>query len=270
MKLFYINRAQDVERRRAVEALLDRFGGGREAQRVDAIDGSEIKRGRGALSAAEIACALSHRKALSEALHHDGHAHIIEDDVLLGNESFQRIDQAIASIDGAKWDLLYTDLIIPSPLDMVGFFGVSQSLRREGRSTVAPLRAPIFAGAASYIVNRGSKRRLLRRITERRPTQPFDLLLRDLIVTKTLRAFVALPFPTSISARGLSSTIQGDASKVTEAVWTFYRNLIWAEADANEVICQLQRHVPDDFCAPPEIALGQLIAACSSDKFLWK
>jgi GR25 family glycosyltransferase involved in LPS biosynthesis len=245
MDVFYINLAQQAERRAFVEASF-RAGNDRDwrLHRIEAITPQTpgVSAMAGSIRDVEKACFLSHVEAVRASQTHEGHALIAEDDIQFGQKSFATIESVLAPVPEQSWDLAYTDILIPDIHTMVECVGERRRAEREGAPKLLNLKEVRFFGATAYIVNRHAKGKVLDLLTRDASfRRPYDLHLLDLIRAGTLRAFVIFPFPTTVSILGAQSQIQTDDAKSTELIWAVFRRLMWAERDLDRSIAEAEK-----------------------------
>jgi GR25 family glycosyltransferase involved in LPS biosynthesis len=233
----YINMDASPERRAAMEAQFERLGCADRFQRFTAVDGRALDLSRTPLSAGELGCFMSHYRCIVEAASIDAHLHIVEDDVVFGDQTLGILDQVIE--DGtANSDLLFTDLFMP--MDFSVLYAFMRQLRASGLlerrgdppRTRAPafvmfqnLRNDAFGATASYIVNRRARGKLIALLEAEiaaGPTQPIDMAYRAFANSGRLEAVCTVPFLTSVDpARILDHTITG-RSQDAETAMAFY------------------------------------------------
>lgn len=225
----------------------------------------------GNLTLTEKACFFSHVKALEESLSNHDHAFILEDDAHFGVYSNHAIEQAIRSLEDQPWDILYADLGLTNPANMVEFFMLRKELFAQGNRAwkLLKLENIAFVGATAYIVNRNSKKKLHQFLKSQASLNiPFDLVLRNLVWSKNLLAFMIFPFATTLSALADSSQIQIQQTEVIELVWNAFRRLVWLEADdlgspKNPNLQELIKLVGDSRSS----AIGDLLTLSLANKF---
>ena len=231
MDIFYINVADQIHRREFVErnfAAIQRPGW--RLSRIDAVTVETARNMPGRIRDGEKACFQSHLCAIEKAQHAAGHVLIAEDDILFGEGSLPAIERALASIAEDDWDILFTDLVIPNAGPMANLYLLRQRLARSGGSQLLDLSNLNFAGTTAYIVNHRVRDKVLQALAADASLDvPYDLQLRKLIHSKTLRGHVIIPFPTTVSAFADTSQIQD--TNLADAVWTAFRRLIWLERD---------------------------------------
>jgi GR25 family glycosyltransferase involved in LPS biosynthesis len=225
----------------------------------------------GDLTLTEKACFFSHVKALEESLSNNDHAFILEDDAHFGVYSNHAIEQATRSLEDQPWDILYADLGLTNPANMVEFFMLRKELFAQGNRAwkLLKLENIAFVGATAYIVNRNSKNKLHQFLKSQVLLNiPFDLVLRNLVWSKNISAFMIFPFATTLSALADSSQIQIQQTEVIELVWNAFRRLVWLEGDdlespKNPNLQDLIKLVADSRSS----AIGDLLTLALANKF---
>ena len=234
---YYINLDSAETRRSYLENNYhQRMGASSPLSRIQAVTPLDIEvvGAGGTLKAVEKACFISHIRAFEASLANNDHALILEDDAHFGVYSNKVIDHAISSLEGQDWDILYADLGITNPAKMVELFMLRKDLFVYGEKAWKLLKIDniAFVGATAYIVNRKSKIKLyqyLKGIVSY--DVPFDLVLRNLVWSGSLSAFMIFPFATTLSSLADSSQIQVQQTQVIEIVWNSFRRLVWLESD---------------------------------------
>jgi GR25 family glycosyltransferase involved in LPS biosynthesis len=215
IKGFYINLASQVDRDQAMRFQLDRLGLVDVYQRFDAVGASLAEaQSMGLKSAGELGLwrsTLSLLQSLEDqSLPLTSLIHILEDDAVLGDQWAFHLASTLPALvaePSVDFDLLFTDVFLTPSL--------ARRLRELDR-----LRLPdelffldgglYLACASSYLLPASSLkplRSLLLQAFECRPLQPFDMVIRDLMLTNQLRLLIAYPFLTTI-ASGADSAIQ--------------------------------------------------------------
>lgn len=264
MKCVLINLAAERVRRAAVEASFAAAPhAGWELTVLPATDRATAAATPGALTDTEKACFTSHRRAIAAALEDDAPVWIVEDDVAFGPHSFAAANAAIAQ--ATDWDLLFTEVAVPDPPDMLNLTASWPARPEDFR--MIDLRALTFAGATSYLLSGAGKRRLAERLDGLAALdRPYDLLLRDLCQTGALAGRVIFPFVTSISEHADASQIRDGALPLAEAIWNTFRRLMYVDRDlaAGQAVAErLFAGLRDDQAK----AVGQLVAARLSADF---
>ena len=239
-------------------------------RRVEAVTIEEVLADKlpGTLRHAEKACFKSHLRALGLPSAETGPVLIVEDDVLFGAESGEFIEAALGVLDDDEWDILYPDVAITTPQEMLELFLHRQQMqatgKRRGLLDAASLR---FAGATAYIVNRTALARVIALLgRDGAMNMPVDLLLRDAVHRGELRARIIFPFATSLSVHAENSQVQTDASMVAERVWNAYRRLMWCGAEPQKATVGLAS-IPDSFYDAETDAFVGILRAFLARKF---
>lgn len=255
MRAYYINLDSATDRRASVERnVAEHLPAHWRVERFAAIDKATARAWPGSSRDADKACGLSHRGVIERSLQHDGHAMVLEDDVLFGPRSAANIESALASLPDGSWDLLYTDICVPHLQSMLELLQFRRQLVAAGQATFLDLAQMQFAGATAYIVHRDAKARVLALFDRQRSLeQPYDLFLRDRFAARELTGRVVFPFPTSLSEHAESSSIQ-DAGGLADFVWNAFRRLVWADRDLALVSSQLARAPADALDEEAQIA----------------
>lgn len=263
MELFYINLADQAARRADLEAgFAAHAAPGWNITRVEAVTAAAAADAPGPIRDAEKACFLSHIRVLLAARATPGHIFIAEDDIRFGKQSLALVDRAAAALPDPDWDILFADLVIPHPRQMIQLLRQRRTLA-PGQFQLVPLGEFAFGGSMAYVVHAASREKLLGLLAQDAPMDlPYDLHLRRLIGAGALRARMIFPFPVTQSALGAQSQIQ--AENRADTVWTAFRRLAWAERDIGEAVAPLGE-------ADAELdALGRILAAMARADFVPK
>jgi GR25 family glycosyltransferase involved in LPS biosynthesis len=271
MNCILINLASQPARRERVES---NFAQTRTGQWVlshlDAVDAGEAATAAvpGRISPPEKGCFLSHLAALHAARQMPGHTLIVEDDVLFGERTFPAIDAALNTVDHLDWDIMFTDICVPDVHTMIRMFLLRRELAGRQELKVIPLENLIFAGSTAYLVNAGSKDKLLGLLTATPALDaPYDLTLRKLAYQSRLKVWVIFPFVTSLSSAAESSQIQaGDDTRIADLAWNAFRRTMWAEASPAEGISNLDA-IADSYFDPECIAFSRILSCMLAAKF---
>jgi GR25 family glycosyltransferase involved in LPS biosynthesis len=271
MEVRYINVASQQTRRKFVERNFAEYcPSSWSLRRVEAVTVDEVVTHKypGTLRAVEKACFQSHLRALSQPSPGNAPLFIAEDDVLFGAESVEFIEAALGVLDDDEWDIIYPDVAITTPQEMLELFLHRQQMqaagKRRGLLDAASLR---FAGATAYIVNGAALARVIALLgRDSAMNMPVDLLLREAVHRGEFRAHVIFPFATSLSVHAENSQIQTDASMVAERVWNAYRRLMWCGAEPQKATVGLAS-IPDAFYDAETDAFISILRAFLARKF---
>jgi GR25 family glycosyltransferase involved in LPS biosynthesis len=272
MQVFYINLDSQPERRDFVEANFKAHNGeGWKITRVPAVDKATLSGSTQALppvKPGELACFLSHLRAMDMAREIGDDILIFEDDALFGPNSQQVIGTMVGLSQRSDWDMLATDVCISDPMQMILLLALRR--KQPDRVEVLDLNRLHFAGTTAYVINRESKQRVLDALKAMLPlTQPYDLELRRLCRDGFLRIKMIFPFATSLSCHAESSSIQSSEGGVTDRLWNAFRRLVWFDRDLAQVKATLEpiEHIFKD--EETEL-LGKIVMAHLSPQFVAK
>ena len=237
MNITYINLDRDTVRRGFVEGNFAAHNTlGWTLRRVAAVDGRTLPESvvSARMTKGAVALSTTHRQVVRMSVGTPGHVMIAEDDILFGEKSQKMIETCIAAMEPQSWDLLFTDVCIPLPSDMVKLLVMKRKFGE--RYTTMNLRGLVFVGTTGVIVNERSKEKYLRLLGDDVLfSRPIDILIRDYIHQGHLNGFCTFPFATSISAHADQSEIQTSAVTTQNLLWNAYRRAMWGSADIEGV-----------------------------------
>ena len=213
--------------------------------RLPAIDGCDAHSefSSHGYSPGKLGCWLSHLKVLEQSLGHDDHQHILEDDFIFTSvfKAFHRdFERLISSLP--EWDIIFCDV------DLAGLHNVAlmgslirrvSELEESNRVAFEDATKLYTAGNSSYIVNRCSKEKVYGLMKDGFESGlPNDLYLRKLIREGQVKAYVTLPFVTSVSDDFNDSTILGDIGTANPSIMlaTLYRRSLAWGADTKQLL----------------------------------
>jgi hypothetical protein len=245
--------------------------------RFNAIDVNYVTQNKipGKLSSAQKASSLSQINIIKQNKDSNKPIMIVEDDTYFGVKSCFLITQFTALMAQKEWDLLYLDCTIPDPEQMVKLARLRMNLQRTNGMQLLDLQDINYAGAMSYVVNPKSLKKLDAYFDAKKDYNvSLDLMFRNLVRAKKLKAFATFPFLTCSSDLSMQSSIQvqktdNEAAHSNDDLWYAFRKLIWNERDINQV-CPLIANIDTAMNTPETRLYGQLIAACMSDGFAKK
>ena len=176
--------------------------------RFEALDGKELsKKYKTELDDGSLGCGFSHKAILEENLTSDKHLHVAEDDALF-HSYLPKIFKAVNS--KVDWDIIYTDIYF-SMLTPTMFYNLHEKYKlykAKGDISVVNLRGIDFSGATSYFVNKNSIKKLNNFLgSQWYKHEKHDAYINSLVQTGELKAFVTVPFVSSISKHSINSTI---------------------------------------------------------------
>ena len=161
MKCVYVNLAHALERKEELELNFKNNAPlNWSIERFEAIDKNIVLENQvpGKLRPEVKACFMSHAQVIRQSGDVDGHVLILEDDAQFGPSSFEVVDSFIREDLVTPWDILFTDVGIPSPSLMVDLLKARRELEKKKKCIAIDLSVLSFYGATAYIVNKNSKR----------------------------------------------------------------------------------------------------------------
>jgi GR25 family glycosyltransferase involved in LPS biosynthesis len=271
MHCIYINLDSQIERRQFVEQNFAKFmPSGWTLHRYSAFDASrKAELPEGKLRDSEKACFLSHVGALEQALTLPGNeVLILEDDVYFGPNSARLISEALSMVPPAL-EVLFTDVCVIAPEDMVNLFLLRRTYEQERTVKLLNLSKIVFAGATAYLVRKSSCAKLIRALKNLpRLDLPYDLVLRQWIAQHQLSAYAIFPFATSLSYYADSSQIQPKESEINEICWNAFRRLVCVDAsmECGQALRTIYQSHPE-FVDPAARMFGEIMGLRLSGKF---
>ncbi|MFA5631965.1 MAG: glycosyltransferase family 25 protein [Porticoccaceae bacterium] len=214
-------------------------------RRLSGIDGKTAVKSYPNLSftAGKLGCWLSHIKAMELGLEHDCHHHILEDDFLLTpvfKNFSEKFENLVVPLN--DWDIIFTDVDVAGMRDvsaMSKLIKQAEKLVVEKRVVFQDARSLFAAGNSSYIINRERKERVLTLMRHGPKTGlPNDLYMRKLIREGVLKAFVTVPFVTSVSGHFNNSTIWGNIEDTNPSIMfsTMFRQSLAFGSDTSGIL----------------------------------
>lgn len=262
MNVLYINLDRDVERRIFFEENFARYNScGWVAQRFAAVDKATIPDGRygPTMTKGAVALSITHRRAIQKSVGMPGHLLLAEDDILFGPNSQAVINKCIGGMSNQEWDILFTDICVPVPFDMLKILHMKRKCR--GSHTVINLKGMVFGGTAGLVINERAKQKYLKALTDEALfAEPIDLLIRRLAADGKLNVYCTFPFATSLSHHADSSSIQEASVAVENHLWNAFRRAIWTDQDLDVVNEDLGK-LPGVLFDPQAQAVARIAAA---------
>lgn len=219
---YYINLADSVARRDAIERQLERWQLNDRYRRFEAIRGDlAVERAETALSPGQLGCWLSHLAIWRQAPAAAGHVHVLEDDVALTPLLIQVLEQM--QLDDSSWDLLFTDVYFhppPTPEQFVQLRQARTAFLERQKISLIDLRQLAFTGTTSYLVNQNSLARLPSLLAGGwRRNQTIDVAIQEQVRRGELRARLVFPFLSTLNPEHETSTagMQGPATPALNA-----------------------------------------------------
>lgn len=218
----YINLADSLSRREAIERQLQRLQVRERYRRFEAIRGESVaSRVETTLSAGQLGCWLSHLAIWRQAQAAAEHVHVLEDDVALTPLLSQVLEQM--QLDDTSWDLLFTDVYFhppPTPEQFVQLCQARTAFLERQKISLIDLRSLAFTGTTSYLVNRNSLERLESLLAGGwRRNQTIDVAIQEHVRRGELRARLVFPFLSTLHPEHETSTagMQGPATPALNA-----------------------------------------------------
>lgn len=270
MKCIYINLDSASERRARFEAnWAHNRGPDWRLERFAALDTRYVEHHAvvGILRPAEKACFLSHCASIALNLNAAEPLFVMEDDAVLGPRSAPTIDNFLKVSDNYEWDIVFTEVGIVAPSAMLELIKLRKELAGKDEVRLLDLATLPFAGATGYIINHRSLKKIGALLGAReRFDIPYDLLLRQLIYEKKLKALVFFPFVSS-----LSNSSQSDirVESAVDEVWTAFRQLASLDRDLDALRPAIER-IGSQLCDEEARLLGILLASQVSASFTTK
>lgn len=281
MRCVYINLDRDVVRRKNIEqsfAAAQAKAPDWTLERFPAVDIKYVSdRGTpGCIAPAEKGCFLSHKHIMLRNADEAGHLYITEDDAVFSPDTLRILEGLLQKIEGAvEWDLLFTDIGIPSIGVMADVVAMTQEVFRKGTIELVNLvqfsqlyGATTIYGSTAYVINPKSIPKILGLMGEDPLDLPYDLFLRSLIYKGMINAYVTLPFISTVSDDGLSSSIQASEHARTDLVWNLFRKMVWLDGAAFDPTAVLNKMLNE--IDPRSRQYGALWAIMSDPSFKLK
>lgn len=227
---YFINLDRSEERRREIQDQLQRLDLSERYERFPAVEGRLLNRREFQRRPAEAACFLSHLGVLEAGRRHDTHVHVMEDDVILGGPVARCLDAIIEHGLLARYDLIYTDTLVPFKPDLVRQYLLLCEHAASGPTSggglngiqLMNLRGRFYACHASYLVNKDSLEKLiglLRPHVDAGMPLPIDIYLKNLVNEGVLNAACTVPFLTGTRLEEtLTTTVQGEYEAIVSVL----------------------------------------------------
>ena len=250
---FYINMHASTERKKLCEVSISTTGLASAYQRFPAINGQDVAKSypNFKLSPGKLGCWLSHMEVIEKNLDNPAHLHILEDDFIF-TEGFQILLNNIDTIEKkiGEWDIIFTDVDVT---DMRNVSSIRQLIRdvdnlfNANKVRFENATKIYAAGNSSYVVHKNKKHKLLSIMREGFKTGnvPKDIYLREQIRKGKIKAFVTLPFLTSVAESFNDSTIIGTIRETNPSIMfatLFRQSLAWG-ADTKSLLEDFQSHM---------------------------
>jgi GR25 family glycosyltransferase involved in LPS biosynthesis len=262
----FINLPENERRRNGLLSNLSAAGIGSWYTHFPAIDGrAEAANVPTKLAPGALGLWLTHEKIVEQFADGTEHLHILEDDAVVAREAKSLLPMGLRNADQhlGDWDLIFTETFVPFEL-FETYRKMMQTFDAKRRFSYLDLTSCYASGMSSFFLNRKSIEKYAGLIKDKWSTGiPIDLHVRRLLRAKELRAFVTVPFLTSISAESNESGIRGqlDASR---QVCDVFRRGFFVDADVNGLVDEMRRLTEGTAVSPlTQLYLSGYAFACS-------
>ena len=280
MKVCYINLDSAADRRAFVEENFRANNAlGWTLERAPAIDKASLAASDitfAGISDVEASCFASHARTLRANAQAADDLMVVEDDVMFGPESERIIGGIVDKAPRDKWDILFTDLVVPGVSTMLALYDMRRASGGKMRLidiaglSPDPKIVPV-SGATAYVVNRESLPKLAAELSAiTHITAPYDIHLWHRIATKTLLAHAIFPFPTTISPFADATQIHTPEAFTTDLLWNAFRRLVWVHSDGKDAEATLARIDPKHFDDKPAEIMSKIVNGMISKHFTGK
>jgi GR25 family glycosyltransferase involved in LPS biosynthesis len=270
---YFLNLPRSEKRRAALLAHIAAVGAADRYEHLEAVEGRAVAAQHPTkLDPGNLGLWLSHEKLLQAVgLQPPAHLHLIEDDAVLPQNAATLFDRFLTQFTPQvpDWDLLFTDVFIAPQTETFTLLAAKMQHYALARahSLVDLARLP-FCCTSSMFINRSSVGKYARLLTGQwRLGMPIDMYLRQLVHQGQLKAFLTVPFMTSISAESDDSDIRGGLD-LTRRVCDLYRRGFFQEADLPALLTDMQRLTTGSKIAPLTALYLQSERFSLSDQFV--
>jgi|EndMetStandDraft_3_1072993.scaffolds.fasta_scaffold378342_1 GR25 family glycosyltransferase involved in LPS biosynthesis len=241
---YFLNLERNAQRRDALTRHLAERGAAERYERWAAVDGrAEAGEHPTSLDPGNLGLWLSHERLL-KSVAADKHIHILEDDAVLGSNPVGILDELLGYMDVslAGWDLLFTDIFVQPRTDVfVLFLQKMREFAQKRTYGILDLARIPFACTSSVLINKASIQKYLGILSGNwSQGLPIDLFLRSVVQKGQLKAYVTMPFITSISADSNNSDIRGGVD-VSRRVCDVLRRGMFQEADMAALLEEMKQ-----------------------------
>lgn len=243
---YFLNLLRSEQRRAALLAHLAAVGAADRYQHLEAVEGRAVAAEHPTkLDPGNLGLWLSHEKLLQMVgPAPPAHLHLIEDDAVLPQNAASLFDRFLTQFTAQvpAWDLLFTDVFLAPQTETFALLATKmQHYVQTKAHTLVDLASLPFCCTSSLFINRASVGKYARLLVGQwRLGRPIDMHLRALVHQGQLKAFLTVPFMTSISAQSDDSDIRGGLD-LTRRVCDLYRRGFFQEADLPALLSEIQR-----------------------------
>lgn len=239
----FINLPENERRRKALLANLSAAGIDSWYTHFPAIDGrTEATNFTTKLNPGALGLWLTHEKIVQSFGDGSEHLHILEDDAVVARHAKSLLPMALRNADKhlGDWDLIFTETFVPFEL-FETYRKMMQTFDARGRFSYLDL-APWYASCmTSFFLNRKSVGKYAALIKGKWSAGvPIDLYVRRLLRSGELRAFVTVPFLSSISPENNQSSIRGELD-TSRQVCDVFRRGFFVDADVKGLLDEMRR-----------------------------
>ena len=264
----YINLDAAVERRLAIEkSFQDTLPHEWQLKKFPAITVRDVENVPGNIIPGQKACFSSHRKAIQSTLENDDDEMIVEDDCHFSKHAFGIIDDVTKRLDENSWDLLFLEVGIADPRQMIELKLQRNRLAETREIALLDLSTLQFFGGLSYLINKKSKQKFVRCLDRFvRLDANIDIVFRHLIQTGELKGSVVFPFVTTPSEHAKISWQNDSTDSAGTDIWLAFRNLMFLDRNLDEVAAVVSEF-EQNFCDTESRIFGSIVATCVSPRF---
>ena len=271
---FFINLDRNEKRRQALMQHLEEMGAASRYQRVAAVDGRAVLHQYPTnINPGQLGLWLSHIKLLEAASGSDAHLHIIEDDAIFSTHAVNSFDALLAEADVTfgDWDLIFTDVLVP-PTDLRFFLTASlamEKIEQVGGQALVNLQSYGFSCTSSFFLNKRSIAKYANLISDTWTLGlHIDIYIRKLVEKGMLKAYLTVPFLTSVSRDSLQSDILGGEVNRSLAVLDAYRRTFFQNADLQSLDAELEELIKGATHSPMRNSYLKAFFFCLSSQFV--
>jgi GR25 family glycosyltransferase involved in LPS biosynthesis len=252
---FYINLARNEERRKALIDHLEQVGVAWRYRRFEAVDGRvAAQQYPTKLDPGNLGLWLTHAKLLEANRETKVHLHVIEDDTIFAAGAVNHFDLILERADAnyGNWDLIFTDVHLLTE-EVTFFFVLARIMKTVAQTTniaLLNLDKLTFACTSSFFLNSKSVEKYAALIANQWTLgYPIDVFIRDMVKKGALKAYLTVPFQTSVSPGSQKSDIRGDLD-CSRAVDAVYRRAFFQDADLAALNAEMQELVEGATLSP--------------------
>lgn len=240
-KGFYINLEKSKDRNTLIQKNLKQLKIEKKYERVEGINGKEIYQNyETKLNPGSLGCWLSHEKILEENIGSDKHIHILEDDALLSPAVPKMFNNLNLNIE---WDIIFTDVYFSllSPNNFFKLFEKYKLFKEKNQISLMSLYGIPFNAATSYLVNKNSIEKLNKLLGKNYSGSiKHDTAINNLVQQKKLKAYVTVPFISTITSLNSNSTINETEHNTNLIAMDLIRKSFYIESNINNLHAEVE------------------------------